>query len=237
MSPLHNRNALELAIKNSSSIRGVLRYLGLSNSGDAYKHVRKWIEMHGLELPVHFPNPSKPAMTLDQKLRKGIYVQSNKLLIKLVEAGLKQNKCEECDQGNIWNGKPLTLHLDHIDGDHENNLIENLRILCPHCHQQTPTFGGKNVKHKPSKKYFCNCGQEKTSKEAKHCHDCYLKERKNFINQTDTPWPPVEDVLTWLETSSFTAVGKKIGVSDNAVRNYIKRSGHEVPKRHNITAK
>lgn len=236
MSPLHNRKALELAIENSSSITGILTYLGLSTSGDAYKQVRKWAETHGLEIPKYY-RPASKRMTLEDKLKKGVSVQSNRLLIKLVEAGLKQNKCEECGQGNMWKGKPLTLHLDHIDGDHNNNLLENLRILCPHCHQQTPTFGGKNVKVKLARKYFCVCGKEKTSKDAKHCHDCYLQERKNFINLTENPWPPVEDVLSWLESSSFIAVGKKIGVSDNAVRNYIKRSGHEVPKRHNMTAK
>lgn len=236
MSPLHNRNALELAIQNSMSIKDILKYLGLSTSGDAYKQVRKWVAYHELELPTYYRSVHK-SLTLEEKLVNGISVKSSYLLIELVKAGLKENICEECGQGNMWNGKPLTLHLDHIDGDHNNNLLENLRILCPHCHQQTPTFGGKNVKVKSARKYFCVCGKEKTSKDAKHCHDCYLQERKNLINLTDNPWPPVEDVLSWLESSSFTAVGKKIGVSDNAVRNYIKRSGHEVPKRHNMTAK
>lgn len=236
MSPLHNRNALELAIQNSSSIREILRYLGLSASGDAYKQVRKWAGTHDLELPKSF-RPAYKRMTLEDKLQKGVPVKSSTLLVELVAAGLKKNQCEKCGQDNLWHGEPLTLHLDHIDGDHDNNLIENLRILCPHCHQQTPTFGAKNAKFKPARKYFCECGQEKTNKEVNHCNDCYLEERKKLINHTDNPWPPVSDVLMWLETSSFVAVGKKIGVSDNAVRKFIKRSGHEVPKRYNMAAK
>jgi len=53
-------------------------------------------------------------------------------------------RCSECGQGEEWNGKPLTLELDHIDGKAYNNTIENLRILCPNCHTQTPTFKNKN---------------------------------------------------------------------------------------------
>jgi 5-methylcytosine-specific restriction endonuclease McrA len=56
--------------------------------------------------------------------------------------------CEECGCGNIYNGKPLSLELEHIDGDRLNNKIENLKILCPNCHSQTPTFRGRNVKLK-----------------------------------------------------------------------------------------
>ena len=54
--------------------------------------------------------------------------------------------CEECGCGNEYNGKPLSLELEHIDGVRHNNKIENLKILCPNCHSQTPTFRGRNVR-------------------------------------------------------------------------------------------
>lgn len=235
MSPLHNRNALKLAIENSTSIKDILIYLGLSTSGSAYSQVRKWAAKHQLEIPKSY-RPAFKSQTLEDRLQNGVRTRSSKLLLDLVAAGYKHNKCEECGQNNVWNGKPLTLHLDHIDGDHDNNLLANLRVLCPHCHQQTPTFGAKNIKSKPARKYFCECGKEK-DRGATQCKDCHLQERQKLINQTDIPWPPVEDILLWLETASFIAVGKKIGVSDNAVRKYIKRSGHEVPKRYNMAAK
>ena len=53
------------------------------------------------------------------------------------------NTCSECGLGNIWNGRELSLQLDHIDGNSDNNDINNLRILCPNCHTQTDTFGSK----------------------------------------------------------------------------------------------
>lgn len=50
--------------------------------------------------------------------------------------------CFECDQGGVWNNKPLMLQVDHIDGDSDNNKEDNLRLLCPNCHTQTDTFCG-----------------------------------------------------------------------------------------------
>jgi hypothetical protein len=51
--------------------------------------------------------------------------------------------CIECGQGNIHNNKSLTLHLDHIDGNSDNNHPSNLRLLCPNCHTQSDNFGSK----------------------------------------------------------------------------------------------
>lgn len=55
----------------------------------------------------------------------------------------KGESCSECGQGPVWNDKPLTLQLDHVDGNSDNNTLNNLRILCPHCHTQTETYGSK----------------------------------------------------------------------------------------------
>jgi len=52
--------------------------------------------------------------------------------------------CEVCGQPPVWNGKPLSLQVDHIDGDLDNNKRKNLRVICIHCHSQTPHYGSKN---------------------------------------------------------------------------------------------
>jgi len=55
-------------------------------------------------------------------------------------------KCDVC-LFEIWNGKPIPIELDHVDGNHKNNTELNLRLVCPNCHAQTPTYKGRNKGH------------------------------------------------------------------------------------------
>jgi 5-methylcytosine-specific restriction endonuclease McrA len=59
-------------------------------------------------------------------------------------AELRGYACEVCGI-HEHNGKPLKLECDHIDGNHSNNNIENLRLICPNCHSQTPTYKNRNA--------------------------------------------------------------------------------------------
>lgn len=67
--------------------------------------------------------------------------EASKLRRCLEELGVKY-KCAICN-ANEWQGQPITLDIDHIDGCYWNNVRENLRFLCPNCHRQTPTYGSK----------------------------------------------------------------------------------------------
>jgi hypothetical protein len=64
---------------------------------------------------------------------------------RLIEAGLKEDACEECGVRE-WRGRPLTLALHHVNGIGHDNRLENLALLCPNCHSQTENFGGRNVR-------------------------------------------------------------------------------------------
>lgn len=66
-------------------------------------------------------------------------------LVKCLKAE-REYKCESCGNTGFHNGKPLTLQMDHIDGNSDNNLPENLRWQCPNCHTQTTTWCGRNKK-------------------------------------------------------------------------------------------
>ena len=71
--------------------------------------------------------------------------QTYKLKQKLLACGIKQNICEICHISE-WNGSPLNMELDHIDGNNTNHKLNNLRMLCPNCHAQTPTYRSKKRK-------------------------------------------------------------------------------------------
>ncbi len=67
----------------------------------------------------------------------------NHLKLRLVGAGLKSNRCEECGITE-WRERPLSMALHHRNGDRNDNRLANLQMLCPNCHSQTHNFGGRN---------------------------------------------------------------------------------------------
>jgi 5-methylcytosine-specific restriction endonuclease McrA len=71
--------------------------------------------------------------------------QSNKLRKRLLEANIKEHRCEVCGITE-WCGHPVPLELDHIDGVRENHILSNIRLVCSNCHAQTDTFRGKNTR-------------------------------------------------------------------------------------------
>lgn len=94
-----------------------------------------------------FDDGAKKSVPLNEILegRRPTY-KTGTLRKRLLAHGILDNSCSECGIGPEWNGKSLTLELDHINGINNDHRLENLRILCPNCHSQTSTFRGKNKK-------------------------------------------------------------------------------------------
>lgn len=72
------------------------------------------------------------------------YRTTSHLKARLLKEGLLINRCSACGSPPLWQGKPLVLILDHVNGDRADNRIDNLRLLCPNCNSQQATFAGKN---------------------------------------------------------------------------------------------
>ncbi len=140
------------AVKTSKSYRQVIIKLNLIPAGGNYDQVQRAIKALDLDMS-HFLGMgwsiglhvvTHPPIPLEKVLVKGRWTQSNDLKTRLYTAGLKTPECELCG----WSKKSLDgrtpVELDHMNGNHFDNRIENLRILCPNCHSLQSTHRGKN---------------------------------------------------------------------------------------------
>ena len=148
------RETLASAVAASTSFAGVVRHLGLKQSGGTQAHIAKRCRHYDLDTE-HFRRAAwnAGAVAMNRKTPFEILVRLPEGSLRAKQAQLRRalremnipNECVLCKLGPEWNGLPLTLEIDHIDGDWLNNLIENLRYLCPNCHSQQVT--NKSWKH------------------------------------------------------------------------------------------
>lgn len=144
------------AVEESQTYSDVMRKLNLVGGGDVRRSVQRRVakleldDSHLLQQKWRKGLPSKHKnreVPLDKLFVKGVKRDSHNLKLRLIREGLLERECSSC--GLIqWMEQPIPLSLDHIDGDHLNNLMENLRVLCENCHALTPTWRGRNRKGK-----------------------------------------------------------------------------------------
>ncbi|HVK87220.1 MAG TPA: HNH endonuclease [Kofleriaceae bacterium] len=137
----------------------MMRTLELVPAGGNYRHVTRAIAQHDIDTS-HFtgqawnkglrfqPSPARP---LAEVLVAGRWTSSRDLKQRLFRAGLKQPACELCGWAQRASDGRIPVELDHINGDHDDNRLENLRILCPNCHALQPTHRGLNKRSRRSR--------------------------------------------------------------------------------------
>lgn len=143
-------NELENCIKEATSVTDAcFRFYGNKYYGNRIT-IKNYIKDNDIDTS-HF-NPCKGGgidnfkkKPLSDILVEDSAFDTTNLKHRLYDEGIKLRVCELCGQGELWNGKHLSLILDHKNGNHRDHRIENLRIVCPNCDATLPTFSGKNV--------------------------------------------------------------------------------------------
>lgn len=152
---------LKPIVEESKSLTQVLRSLGLRAAGGNYSNIKKHIVRLKLDTN-HFTGRGWSKSYTEEtnetvaKISKQQRIPDNEIFIENsrynYRSGIKKRllkmgweyKCSVCGISS-WQGKELSLQLDHINGIYNDNRFENLRFLCPNCHSQTNTFAGRNL--------------------------------------------------------------------------------------------
>lgn len=151
--------------------------------------------------------------TAEEYIISGSVISSSVLKKKLIRDGIKEKKCEICGL-SFWQGVELPLELHHKDGNHYNNELSNLEILCPNCHSIQE---GNNGAGRRSVENFCvDCGIS-ISDGAVRCKSC---SQKVIQSNKKKPRPSREELKTLIRSTSFLQIGRQYDVSDNAIRKW-----------------
>ena len=203
----------------STSYKDFARNIGYSNSpsGDTIKNIQRWLEPYDTS---HFGINKKAP---EKRTIENVFIEnstaSQKVLRDWYEKGqYSKYECAICGQEPFWQGKELTLILDHINGINKDDRLENLRWVCPNCNQQLETTGSRNPNRKVfAKKYYCcDCGKE-IWKGASRCEKC-----NNIFRTTSIEDLPIsrEELKNLIRISPFTEIGRQFHMTDNAVRKW-----------------
>ena len=235
----YTKELMEEAIKDSYSIAEVCRKIGLKPHGSNYKTIKSKIELYNLDIS-HFTgqrwnkgesySEKTARLPLEKVLQKGVIYCSDTLRKRLIKAGLKENKCEVCG----LSGEEVRLELHHINGDHYDNRLENLQIVCPNHHSVTPNFrnrGGKNTTEairleiKKSHLTICEyCGKEffspRLDKVQRFCcrehYEAYMKEHNKKTSITK------EKLIELCEKyNNITQIAEELNVTRPTIRKYL----------------
>jgi len=214
----YTREMLEPIVAKSECIRDVLRHLGICSTGGSSSFIRDKIDELEIDRS-HFMGKkingrTSLAYDLSELLVENSNYNRTHLKNRLLKEGILKNKCSICDLEE-WQGKPLVMVLDHVNGVNNDNRIENLRMLCPNCNSQQPTFAGRKQKQR----HYCQKCNKKVSKKNGFCRECVPK--KYYRKVKDRPSKDI--IIKQINELGYRGTGKIYGVSGNAVKKWVKQ--------------
>ena len=197
-----SKEQLESIILKSSSYSEILRKLNIFSQGSNINTLKRRIEYENIDT-THIKkglnsNKGKKFGPSKNRIPNEILFVENSptcrsvIRTRLIKENIISYSCSNCGLNPNWNGNPLSMVLDHINGIPNDNRIENLRFLCPNCNSQMDTFAGRNTNRTKKSKIKVP------------------RKRKFEISK--------EELETLLTNNSFVSIGKMFGVSDNAIR-------------------
>jgi hypothetical protein len=201
--------------------------LGVRPAGGNHATLKKYLALRGIPTD-HFDwggarPPTREAIPLEDVLVEGSNYQRKRLKVRLVQAGLKQLRCELCGQGEMWRGARMALVLDHVNGVWNDNRLANLRMLCPNCNATLDTHCGRKNRREVLDRACERCGESFAPKHAKQrfcSRACGVRHNARALRRVARP--PYEQLTTEIAATSYSAVGRKYGVSDKAIRKWVR---------------
>jgi hypothetical protein len=232
--PRYSKHEARTAIAASQSWAEALRRLGMCWSGGSHLVLRKYAEIWEINtdhFDPYFASRGRGfvrALPLDEILVEHSSFSRVQLKRRLYQAELKRPVCELCGQGPVWRGRALGMILDHINGVSDDNRLENLRIACPNCAGTLDTHCARKRRQPRPDERCQRCrktfvpnrtGQRYCSPE---CGTRWARQGQPRPGARKVTRPPYAQLLREVHALGFSATGRRYGVSDNAVRKWLR---------------
>lgn len=221
-----DKKLIQKALDESCAYNEAIRKLGLNyRSAGNFQSLKMRIENDGLSIDKLEENRKKStkkyiSKPTDELLVANSTASRSAVKRRILKENLLKYECNVCKFSGEWNNKPISLILDHINGMNNDHRLENLQFVCPMCNSQLDTFGSRNPNAKRNinnVKKYCDCGKE-IDKTSTTCIECHGRRKRKFEISK-------KELASLIANYSMVEVGKKLGVSDNAVRKRAKKLG------------